>query len=228
MKFDDFNWKDIVLEAPEDEFQEDELSATDYADADGMDIEESDPMDEEVNDTEGEDMDPADEDPLAEDEEGEDPADEDPMAEGDPADEDPLAEDGEEGSDENLDEEQNDNTENIVSDKQNSNLIKDFIELYNRIDEIMLQMRSDCTTNIRYNPNIIVVRKNVEKLKEITYDYIIHKFAKESYVVNLYQFNLIIQALNTNIDLFSSVLASNKKFLEQQKGKKKKRNEKKQ
>lgn len=220
MKYEDFNWNDIVLEAPEDEFEEDELSATDYADADGMDIEEGDPAAED-EELEADDYteDPADEDPMAEDEEGEDtdPADEDPMDEGDPADKDPMAEDGEEGSDENLDEEQTDNTENnVASDKQNANLIKDFIELHSRIDEIILQIRSDCKTNIRYNPNMLVVRKNMEKLKEITYDYIVYKFSKESYVANLYQFNLIIQALNTNIDLFSSVMASNRKFQEAQ------------
>lgn len=210
MKYEDFNWNDIILEAPEDEFEEDELSATDYADADGMDIEEGDPAaeDEELE------ADDYTEDPMDEDEEGEDndPADEDPMDEGDPADEDPMDEDG---SDENLDEEQTDNTENnVTSYKQNANLIKDFIELHNRIDEIILQIRSDCKTNIRYNPNMLVVRKNMEKLKEITYDYILYKFSKESYVSNLYQFNLIIQALNTNIDLFSSVMASNRKSQE--------------
>ena len=55
--------------------------------------------------------------------------------------------------------------------------------------------------NIRYNPNMLVVRKN-GKIK-IIYDYIYINFQ------NLCtQFNLIIQALNTNIDLFSSVMAS--------------------
>ena len=43
---------------------------------------------------------------------------------------------------------------------------------------------------------------------------ITNKFSKESYVANLYQFNLIIQALNVNIDLLSSVMASNKQFNE--------------
>ena len=220
MKYEDFNWNDIILEAPEDEFEDDELSATDYADADSMDIEEADPIedddmseDEELDDYTD---DPADEDPLSEDETG-DEGEEDI----DPADEDPLSEDGEDGSDENLEDEQTDNVENnVTSNKQNANLIKDFIELHNRIDEIMLMIRTDCKTNIRYNPNMLVVRRNMEKIKEITYDYIVHKFAKESYVSNLYQFNLLIQALNTNIELFSSILASNKKMEEGSKKKK--------
>jgi hypothetical protein len=263
MKYDDFTWDDIVLEAPEDDFEEDELSASDYTDAEGMDIEEDDLGD--LDEGGGEDelsaadytgeedaaADPADEDPLADDTTGEDelggeedplagegdPADEDPLAgdgdaeggddeplAGDPADEDPLADDAGEGSDENPEDKQTDNTESdVVSDKQNKNLVNDYIELYRRIDEIMNQIRTDCKTNIRYNPNMLVVRRNLEKLKLITYDYIVNKFAKETYVANLYQFNLIIQALNTNIELLGSVLASNRKFKE---GKdKKKKNE---
>ena len=233
MKHDDFTWDDIILEAPGDEDLDDELSASDYADAEGMDIEEGEP------DSGDDSADPADEDPLADEETGdEDPADEDPLADeetgdedplgDDPADEDPLADggDGEEGSDENPEDEQTDNAESdVVSDKQNVNLVNDFIELHTRIDTIMQQIRTDCKTNIRYNPNMLTVRRNLEKLKEITYDYIVNKFSKESYVANLYQFNLIIQALNTNIDLLASVLASNRKFKEAVEKNKKKKNE---
>ena len=65
MKYDDFSWDDIVLEAPGDDADMgDDLAATDYADAEGMDIEEEDPMAEEG--------DPADEDPLSEEGEEED------------------------------------------------------------------------------------------------------------------------------------------------------------
>ena len=208
MKYDDFSWDNIILEAPGDDADlGDDLSATDYSDAEGLDINEAEPT--------ATADDPADEDPLAEEE-------------GDPADEDPLAEDGEGVSDENPEDEQIDNTEsNVVSDKQNINLVNDFIELHKRIDEIMNQIRTTCKTNIRYNPNMLVVRKNMEKLKDLTYDYIVNKFTKESYVSNLYQFNLIIQALNTNIELLSSVMDSNKKFKEQEKGTKKKTDNKK-
>jgi hypothetical protein len=211
MKFNDFDWKDIILEAPGDDEAEmdDELAATDYAEAD-VDVEEGDPAEEESptdENEEGDDADPADEDPLADEEteDGEDDA--------DPADEDPLAdEEGGSDSEGEQEEEQSDNAENNVNeDKQNANLINDYIELYKRMDTIMNQIRTDCKTNIRYNPNILAVRRNMTKLKEITYDYITHKFAKESYVANLYQFNLIIQALNVNIELLSSLMESNKK-----------------
>ena len=191
MKYNEFDWKDIILEAPGDDELDtgDELAATDYAEAD-VDVEEGDPGDE------------APEEPAGEEE-------------GDPADEDPLA-DGE--SEESPEGEQTDNAENDISnDIQNKNLVNDYIELYNRIDTIMNQIRTDCKTNIRYNPNMLVIRRNMTKLKEITYDYITNKFAKESYVANLYQFNLIIQALNVNIDLLSSLMDSNRKAKEAEK-----------
>lgn len=227
MKHNDFTWDDIILEAPGDEDLGDDLAATDYADAD-FDMEEGDPSGEgdmdmgaeeepvEGEDVEGED-DVLDEDPL-DDGTGEEGAE---GGEGDPLEEDPM----DDGAGETTDEEQMDNTESdVVSDVQNIYLVNDFIELYRRIDEIMTQIRTDCKTNIRYNPNMLVVRQNMTKLKEITYDYITNKFTKETYVSNLYQFNLIIQALNVNIDLLSSVLASNKAAGEKDKkgGKKKK------
>ena len=162
MKHDDFTWDDIVLEAPGDEL-DDELSATDYT---NTDVEEAEPA---SDDPLGED--PADEDPFGEDTDGEttdddpfgeDPADEDPLDdEGDgettdddplgedPADEDPLSDDNADGdADVATDEEQTDNAENNdISDKQNINLVNDFIELYNRIDEIMNHLMNNSIFN---------------------------------------------------------------------------------
>lgn len=200
MKYDDFDWNDIVLEAPGDDAEldaeggDDELGPTDYTETEDMEIEEGEPEEGE------EELDPE----AAE----EVPAEEEENLEEDP--------------NENPEDEQTDNGEesDVSTDKQNKNLVNDFIELYRRIDEIMNQIRTDCKTNIRYNPNMIVVRRNLIKLKETTYEYITKKFTKETYVANLYQFNLIIQALNVNIDLLGSILASNRKMKEEQKNKK--------
>ena len=188
MKFDDFNWDDILMEAPEDEFEdeggEEELGPTDYTDAENLEIEEEEPTDEEGTDT-GEDS--------GEDEEGLD---------------DEGTGDEESLEDESPDEEQTDNDDvssDIVSNKQNKYLIHDFIELYNRMDSILFSIRSDVKMTIRINPNHRIVRQNIEKLRQLTYDYITDKFTKESYVSNLYQFNLIIQALNVNLDLLDEM-----------------------
>lgn len=216
MKYEDFNWDDIVLEAPGDDAEmdneggDDELGPTDYTEADDMEIEEGEPEEE-----------PATEEPEGDEENPEDLESPDLGEEGD------LEAEGE--GDENQEEEQMDNGDesDVSTDKQNKNLVNDFIELYRRIDEIMNQIRTDCKTNIRYNQNMIVVRKNLIKLKETTYEYITKKFTKESYVTNLYQFNLIIQALNVNIELLSSVLDSNRAFKEKQNGRNKKKTQKK-
>jgi hypothetical protein len=199
MKFEDFSWEDIVMEAPEDENLEgdDDLGPTDYTETEDMDIEEGEPPAEEP--TEGEETEDMGEEPA----EGDDEL-------GSPDD---MSGEGEEGLNEEEDTEQTDNEETEsenTTDIQNKNLINDFIELYRRINEIINQVRTDCKSNVRYNSNVTTVRKNLDKLKDVTYDYITNKFSEQSYVSNLYQFNLIIQALNVNIDLFASVLATDK------------------
>lgn len=192
MRFEDLNWKDIVMEAPEDvdDGGGEELSATDYTDAENLEIDEATP-DDEMDEGGDEELDLGDEDEIG-------------------LDEDAVDED-ENIDDETPEEEQTDNDEesnDIVSDKQNKYLIHDFIELYKRMDEILSEIRSNGKIKLHINPNFLVVRKNIEKLREVTYDYIIDKFAKESYVSNLYQFNLTIQALNVNVDLLDSLLKS--------------------
>lgn len=194
MRFEDLNWKDIVMEAPEDvdDGGGEELSATDYTDAENLEIDEATP-DDEMDEGGDEELDLGDEDEIG-------------------LDEDAVDED-ENIDDETPEEEQTDNDEesnDIVSDKQNKYLIHDFIELYKRMDEILSEIRSNGKIKLHINPNFLVVRKNIEKLREVTYDYIIDKFAKESYVSNLYQFNLTIQALNVNVDLLDSLLKSAK------------------
>jgi hypothetical protein len=200
LRFEDLNWKDILMEAPEDTGgEEEELSATDYTDAENLDIEQGSPDDEldDEMDLEGDDedldLDVGEEGDLESEGEGEENLD-----------------------DETLDEEQTDNDEesnDIISEKQNKYLVHDFIELYKRMDTILTEIRSSSKVKLHINPNILSVRKNIEKLKEVTYVYLTDKFAKETYVANLYQFNLIIQALNVNVELLDAVIknTTNKK-----------------
>lgn len=208
MRFEDLNWNDIVMEAPEDvDDGGEELSATDYTDAENLEIEEANPNDEAEVEGGDEELDLGDEEEIG-------------------LDEDAVDED-ENIDDETPEEEQTDNDEEsdgIVSDKQNKYLIHDFIELYKRMDEILSEIRSNGKIKLHINPNFLVVRKNIEKLREVTYDYITDKFAKETYVSNLYQFNLIIQALNVNVDLLDTIMKNAK--LNKEKEKKKESNKK--
>lgn len=222
MKFNDFNWEDIIYEAPnEPEEADDGLSATDYSDESNLEVDdvsaEEDLGAEDYTEMENEEGDePADE------EGGEEmPEDQDPMAEGEEDTEGEMGE-GEEGmEDDSLDDEQQDNAENDPQSQQNKYLAHDFIELYNRQKEIIDKIRKDNRLNAFTNPTTAQVKRNLEKLSQVTYDYILDKFSKETYVANLYQFNLIIQAMNLNIQMLEEV---NERILKEEEKKLKKKN----
>ena len=217
MKFNDFNWEDIIYEAPGDASDAggDDLAATDYTDTGNLDVsdvssnedlgaedytqtDDSSPAEAEAENPEGtEDM--VDDTMGMEDEaggEGEDMVDDTMGLEGE----------GEEGMEDNtLEDEQQDNAENDPQSQQNKYLAHDFIELYNRQKEIIDKIRKDSRLNAFTNPTTAQVKRNLEKLSQVTYDYIIDKFSKETYVANLYQFNLIIQAMNLNVSMLEEV-----------------------
>lgn len=93
----------------------------------------------------------------------------------------------------NNDDQNNDNNEN------NKFLIKDFLELYNRLDEILEKINS--SEKFKFSRDVVYnkARLNIEKIRDMLFDYITQRFNKESYVSNLYHFNLVIQAININI-----------------------------
>lgn len=93
----------------------------------------------------------------------------------------------------NNDDQNNDNNEN------NKFLIKDFLELYNRLDEILEKINS--SEKFKFSRDVVYnkARLNIEKIRDMLFDYITQRFNKESYVANLYHFNLVIQAININI-----------------------------
>lgn len=202
MKFNDISWDDIILEA-EDTPEEDTLSATDYNEAEDMEIEEAgekdlSPSNYSEEETEEDSTDEnLDEEPI----EGEEQSDE-----LDSTGDESLDDNPESDSIETPEEEQTVNEEENINGQQNKYLIQDFIELHTRIDEILDKLRSDKKLNSFVNPTYTQVKKNLVKLKDVTYDYITDKFIKATYVSNLYQFNLIIQALNINVQLLENSL----------------------
>lgn len=201
MKFKDFGWDDIVLEAPtEAEGGGDELSATDYDDADNLEVEEA-PDDELQASDYDEELNNEDDTTPPEDDATEDTNDglDDPGEEN-------SGVDNELNSNETQEDEQTVNDENDnINGQQNKYLIHDFIELFNRQEEIIDKLRRDKKMNSFISPTFRQVKHNLEKLRDVTYDYITDKFVKETYVSNLYQFNLIIQALNINVQMLEEI-----------------------
>lgn len=110
--------------------------------------------------------------------------------------------DDESSTDEQTD---NENTDENSDDKENNKyLIRDFIELYRRIEEIIEKLNISEQAKLNRDPSFNKVRENLEKIRKVTFDYIVDVFNKESYVSNLYQFNLIIQNINANIELLDN------------------------
>jgi hypothetical protein len=222
MKFNDFDWNDVIYEAPGD--PEDELSASDYTDANNVEVE---PAGEE-EDLGAEDYTETDSEEPVEDETEE-------MSEED-MEENPEEYDLGEEENDNMSEDDSSNDEQIDNEKnkdeadvkqKNKYLINDFIELHTRQGEILQKIKTDRKFNAFTNPTIGQVKKNLEKLQQVTYDYIIDKFSKETYIANLYQFNLIIQAMNVNVGMLERVADSKVRELEKKKKPAKKKDKKK-
>ena len=200
MRIDDISWDSIILEAPNNKKNnEEELTNDDYEDAD-IDIEE-DNMDEE---SESENTDK-----NTNNDDEENPEENNDIETDDSSDNDTES-NPDVDTDENVEDEQNDSgDEQNVDDTQNKYLIRDFIELYNRIDEILNTLIKDKKLNSSINPTYRQIKHNIEKIKDVVYDYIADKFVHETYISNLYQFNLIIQALNINIQMLETNLKRN-------------------
>ena len=200
MRIDDISWDSIILEAPNNKKNnEEELTNDDYEDAD-MNIEE-DNMDEE---SESENTDK-----NTNNDDEENPEENNDIETDDSSDNDTES-NPDVDTDENVEDEQNDSgDEQNVDDTQNKYLIRDFIELYNRIDEILNTLIKDKKLNSSINPTYRQIKHNIEKIKDVVYDYIADKFVHETYISNLYQFNLIIQALNINIQMLEVNLKRN-------------------
>ena len=201
MRIDDISWDSIILEAPNNKKNnEEELTNDDYEDAD-MDIEEEN-MDEE---SESENTDKN----TNNDDDDENPEENNDIETDDSSDNDTES-NPDVDTDENVEDEQNDSgDEQNVDDTQNKYLIRDFIELYNRIDEILNTLIKDKKLNSSINPTYRQIKHNIEKIKDVVYDYIADKFVHETYISNLYQFNLIIQALNINVQMLEINLKRN-------------------
>lgn len=199
---------------------DDDLGPSDYGDEENIDTEEGTP-----DDNNGDDLGPSDYgdeenmDDSGEEDAGEDIDTGDDM--GEPGDE----TEGDTTDDETSEGEQTDNTENSDDKENNKFLINDYIELYRRLEEIIEKLSASEQAKLNKDPVFNKVRDNLEKIKKVTYDYITTVFNNESYVSNLYQFNMIIQNININVELLNNsyIARSNQKNEKDTKKKKKRK-----
>lgn len=205
----------ILMEA------DDDLEATDYGEMEDVDMEEA--TDEELSAedySEGEEEtgeETTEEEPV----EGEEETGDDMSGEENPED---IGNEDENVEGENINEEQPDNVSDQDSQEdtgKNKFLINDFIELFNRVEEINKKLNGNTKINGTRDPRLVEGRRNMEKIRDVLYDYITTRFEHETYVANLYQFNLIIQAINVNNALIANGYKNDEKDAKKNKKRKK-------
>ncbi len=125
---------------------------------------------------------------------------------------DPLADD--ESTDDTTDDETPE--EEPVPDQQgdkskNTYLIRDFIDLYYTINNIIEKLNNVSKTDLIKSKVYLQVIENLTESSNILYDYIVHEFNAKSYIFNLYQFNLFLECVKVNIEIIkkSGELQSN-------------------
>jgi hypothetical protein len=115
--------------------------------------------------------------------------------EGDDTGGDETTDDTEEGGDST-------NTDDI---KKNSLLIKDFVALYKLVDSINDRLGDVKKSDILTSSIIIQVMKNFSTMGEQVFDFIQGNFTKNSYVNNLFQYNLFIEAIKINMEMLKKI-----------------------
>ena len=112
---------------------------------------------------------------------------------------------GDETTEEPMPEENGDKTKNTF-------LIRDFMNLYFTSLNLVEKVNNIKKTSLIKNKIYLQVAKNINEMNDTLYDYIVNNFSNNSYVFNLYQFNLFLEVLNVNVEMLkkSSELSSNK------------------
>ena len=195
----------IVTEAPEDAMEPTDYAAAEKEMNDANQDGKPDPGTETADETADEDMEPED----YTDTEGEDienadnPMDEETGEEGETTDTENGV--GDETTEEPMPEENGDKTKNTF-------LIRDFMNLYFTSLNLVEKVNNIKKTSLIKNKIYLQVAKNINEMNDTLYDYIVNNFSNNSYVFNLYQFNLFLEVLNVNVEMLkkSGELSSNK------------------
>lgn len=190
----------ILLEAEEDDYEdnpegEDNSDSTDYTE----EVEEISEDDEPIEDKNEE----SEDDNIDSDEETTDYSDDDESE----------VDDGNMGDEESEDELSPDET------KQRLMLIKDYMNLYEFINDMIEKLNSNTNINLIIQQVINRVNENLRQLREQLYDYITCDFKKDSYINTLTIYNYFIKAIKVNSEMIIKISQYDSKNEQKSKGK---------
>lgn len=189
----------ILLEAEEDDYEdnpegEDNSDSTDYTE----EVEEISEDDEPIEDKNEE----SEDDNIDSDEETTDYTDDESEVD-----------DGNMGDEESEDELSPDET------KQRLMLIKDYMNLYEFINDMIEKLNSNTNINLIIQQVINRVNENLRQLREQLYDYITCDFKKDSYINTLTIYNYFIKAIKVNSEMIIKISQYDSKNEQKSKGK---------
>lgn len=86
---------------------------------------------------------------------------------------------------------------------RNRFLIKEFISLYEQVDNIIIKLNNKFKTEILSNRVYLQVIDNLTEMNTVLFEYIKDDFSNKSYVFNLYQLNLFLEYINVNAEMLN-------------------------
>lgn len=199
----------ILLEAEEDEYEDN---------PDGEDTSDTTDYTEEVEEI-------SDEGEVSEEEEPEDTGYEDnPDGSSDDETTDYTDESGEgesegENGEESMDEEEPQEENSPGETKQRLMLIKDYMNLYEFINDMIEKLNSNTNINLIIQQVINRVNENLRQIREQLYDYITCDFKKDSYINSLTIYNYFIKAIKVNSEMIIKISQYDSKNEQNSKGK---------
>lgn len=124
---------------------------------------------------------------------------------------------GEQSDDEPEEEPENDTPPEET--KQRIMLIKDFMNLYEFINDMIEKLNSNTNINLIIQQVINRVNENLRQLREQLYDYITCDFKKDSYINSLTIYNYFIKAIKVNSEMIIKISQYDSKNEQNSKGK---------
>lgn len=82
-------------------------------------------------------------------------------------------------------------------------LLEDYINIYNRCKDFLTKMDNIDRSDAIVSQVVLQVRKNIERIKTVVWEYISYEYDKNNYVMNLYRYNQFIEAFKLNIQMLS-------------------------
>lgn len=141
------------------------------------------------------------------------------------SDSDDNGDDSEEGSGDNnedensMEEEQPSEEISPGESKQRLMLIKDYMNLYEFINDMIEKLNSNTNINLIIQQVINRVNENLRQLREQLYDYITCDFKNDSYINSLTVYNYFIKAVKVNSEMIIKISQYDSKNEQNSKGK---------